>query len=116
MEKRDALYSSVRRTSMLASYGGAWGKKEIFPSEWYGEGVYLTFEGIQVLAPSQYHNLLTHMYGDYMQPPPEDKRVAHHYVDVFDLNKSYKEYMGNNIKKLTIFDIDLQASSKQEKR
>ena len=94
VHKRESLYRSVRKSSMIANHGGAWGKKEIMPLDWYGEGALLMFEGMKVSAPTQYHNWLTQVYGDYMQLPPVDKRVSHHHNDVIDLHKSYKEYVG----------------------
>lgn len=92
IQDRENLYRSVPRSGFLANYGGAWGKKEIVPADWYGEGVPLVFEGIQVMAPAKYHDWLTQVYGDYMQLPPVEKRVSHHYTDVIDLHKSYTEY------------------------
>ncbi len=38
------------------------------------------FEGDQFDGPRDYDLCLTHWYGDYMTPPPEDQRVSH-YVD-----------------------------------
>lgn len=32
------------------------------------------FDGLKVLIPSNYDEILTRAYGDYMTPPPEDKR------------------------------------------
>lgn len=75
----------------LANHCGAWGAKEIIPAYWYGEGTLMNFEGIQVSAPLCWHEWLTQMYGDYMQLPPVEKRVAHHYVAAFDLTKPYTE-------------------------
>ena len=90
---REKLYRQVKQPGrLIANHGGAWGQKEIIPQEWYGEGTPVMFEGIEVMAPAQYHNWLTQVYGDYMQLPPEEKRVGHHYVDVIDLNQSYLEY------------------------
>lgn len=90
---RDALYHSVPESKVLANYCGAWGAKEIMPAAWYGEGTPVVFEGMEVVAPVQYHNWLTQVYGDYMQLPPVEKRVGHHYADVIDLRKSYTEYV-----------------------
>ena len=90
---RDSLYKSVPSGKYTVSHGGAWGKKEIVPVDWYGEGTEVTFEGMKVMAPVQYDRWLTQVYGDYMQLPPVEKRVGHHYVDVIDLERSYKEYM-----------------------
>lgn len=89
VKKRDALMRSVTTGSRIANHCGAWGDKEIVPAEWYGEGTELTFEGMTVRAPKEYDRWLTQVYGDYMQLPPEEKRIPHHFVDAFDLEKPY---------------------------
>lgn len=94
--KRDKMHRSVTSGRYIANHCGAWGKKEIVPAEWYGEGTALTFEGLEVQAPSGYREWLTQVYGDYMQLPPEEKRIPHHYVAVFDPEKPYTEYFGGN--------------------
>ncbi len=38
----------------------------------------IKFEGYEFNAPEQYDEFLTGFYGDYMTPPPEDKRQAHY--------------------------------------
>ncbi len=91
IQKRDALYKSVPVSNYIVNYGGAWGKKEIVPADWYGQGVKGDFEGLSVTLPTCYDKWLTQVYGDYMTPPPVDKRVGHHYVDAIDLNRSYSE-------------------------
>lgn len=93
VKKREKLLKSFGESDKLANYCGAWGAKEIVPKEWYGEGVALEFEGVKVNAPAEYDKWLTQVYGDYMQLPPEEKRVGHHYTEVIDLEKSYKEYV-----------------------
>ena len=89
---REKLFKSIKRGTRLANHSGAWGKKEIVPGEWYGEGAFLEFEGIKVRCPVEYKKWLSRVYGDYMQLPPVEKRVSHHYVEVVDLDKSYLEY------------------------
>lgn len=46
--------------------------------EWFQECVLVEFEGKYYKAPKYYHDYLTTQYGDYMQLPPEDKRITHH--------------------------------------
>lgn len=48
--------------------------------EWFEDVVEVEFEGRKFKAPRGYHEYLTTQYGDYMQLPPEDKRVCHHMV------------------------------------
>ena len=55
-----------------------YGMKEVFPKEDFSASVPLEFEGRTVPAPTGYQRVLTRMYGDYMQLPPEDKRKTHH--------------------------------------
>lgn len=92
--KRDELLKSVPENDMVTNYGSAWENREIVPESWYGQPVKLSFEGLQVNAPAQYDKLLTQIYGDYMTPPPAQKRVGHHYTDVIDLERPYTEYFG----------------------
>lgn len=92
LAKREKMYRATRESIYWVNYGG--GIKEIVPAEWYGEGTNVEFEGMQVTAPAEYDKWLTQVYGDYMQLPPVEKRVGHHYVDVIDLKKPYTEYVG----------------------
>lgn len=91
---REKAIKAYKKGKKLANHGGAWKGREIVPSEWYGEGVMVDFEGIKVRIPSHSDRWLEQVYGDYMQMPPEEKRVAHHYTEVVDLRHSYKIYKG----------------------
>ncbi|MDO4413587.1 MAG: LicD family protein [Erysipelotrichaceae bacterium] len=90
---REKLFSSVPKSDLIANYSGAWGKKEIVPVDWYGNGIIVKFEGISVRIPEQYDKWLKQVYGNYMELPPVEKRVSHHYTEVIDLDKSYIEYI-----------------------
>lgn len=91
--KKNRLMSSVKKSNTVANICGAWGKREYVPAEWFGNGVMLKFESICVSAPIEYDKWLTKVYGDYMSLPPEEKRKAHHAVDIIDFDKSYTEYI-----------------------
>ncbi|MBP3370412.1 MAG: LicD family protein [Clostridia bacterium] len=41
------------------------------------------FEGYKFKMPKGYHEIMTNLYGDYMQLPPEEARVTHHFVDSY---------------------------------
>lgn len=75
----------------VANYGGAWGEKEIHPKEWVIPLTKKRFEDTEVFIPGNYDLYLRQMYGDYMQLPPVEKRVSHHYHAFVDL---YKRKMG----------------------
>lgn len=92
LEAREKLHKSVPAGNTWANYCGAWGKKEIMPVAWYGQGTPLTFEGLTVMGPEHWDKWLTQVYGNYMQLPPVEKRVGHHYAETIDLEHPYTEY------------------------
>lgn len=57
--------------------------KEIIRKEQLGMLCRLEFEGHMFMAPSGYDAWLTQIFGDYMQLPPEEKRVSHHTFKTF---------------------------------
>lgn len=89
-DKRHKKHTSGEK---YANHCGIYGKREILPTEWYGEGTPILFEGVEAVAPCEYDKVLTSVYGDYMTPPPPEKRVTLHVTDVIDTEKSYKEYV-----------------------
>lgn len=92
LEAREKLHKSVEPGTKWANYCGAWGKKEIMPASWYGRGTELTFEGLTVMGPEHWDKWLTQVYGSYMQLPPVEKRVGHHYAEAIDLETPCIEY------------------------
>lgn len=53
----------------------------------------ILFEGITFKTVEHPHEYCEHLYGDYMTPPPEDKRGDKIHAEIFDTNKSYREYV-----------------------
>lgn len=95
-EKLDSIYTKCnnKNIDILTNYCGAWGiKKESHKKSDFDDYIMLQFEDIQVKAPIGYDRVLKDTYGDYMKLPPKEKQVAHHFSDVIDTKKSYKEYI-----------------------
>ena len=63
---------------------------ERLPRECYGEAEYVEFEGRTYRAPHDWKRYLTQIYGNYMQLPPEEKRVRRHHYTVFSLKEAEK--------------------------
>lgn len=62
------------------NFTGAYKLKEIVPSDYFSEPATLEFEGISLKVPKRYEDYLIAIYGEnYMQLPPEEKRVPHQY-------------------------------------
>lgn len=51
--------------------------KYYFKKQWCAETIMVDFEGKQYPAFKQYDEYLKYQYGNYMQLPPEDKRISH---------------------------------------
>ena len=52
----------------------------IFQSEWFKDVIEVPFEDTTLFIPRAYDAYLRLLYGDYMQLPPEEKRLSHpHY-------------------------------------
>lgn len=56
---------------------------ERMPRTYFTGEQQLSFEGSLFPVPQQYDSYLTRIYGDYMQLPPEAKRVTHHRITAF---------------------------------
>lgn len=63
-----------------------------WPASYFGEGTSMEFEGKQYIVPTEWDRFLTHIYGDYMTPPPIEKRGGHSFEFVnYDRRLSDKE-------------------------
>lgn len=61
----------------------------LFPIEWFRETCEMEFEDFKVKMPIDFDKILTRLYGDYMTPPPPEKRGSTHSFYFVDLNKRY---------------------------
>lgn len=74
-------------TGSVINYGGAYGMKELFDKKILeGKAVNLPFEDVTIDMMPGYDAYLHGVYGDYMQLPPEEKRIAHHLKAFFDFS------------------------------
>lgn len=65
--------------------------REIFPVEWFTQLQRTKFEEVEVNIPTHYDEMLTAIFGNYMQPPPEDQRGTRHDLVELKLRGSEKE-------------------------
>lgn len=73
---------------------GFYNERDIFQTQWFNRYEEKVFEDLIVRIPTGYHDLLTHIYGNYMTPPPIEKRTPRH-----------KPYYINLKERLTIQDV-----------
>lgn len=70
----------------VAAIFGLYREKEIIKKEVLDEFIDITFEGMTFRAIKRYDDYLSSVYGDYMQLPPEEKRVSHHSFKAYYLD------------------------------
>lgn len=72
------------KTGHVSSLGCPECEEDWFKREWFEDTVLHKFEDAEFPIPAAYDEVLTHMYGDYMTPPPEcDKPYAPKYTRFF---------------------------------
>ena len=69
----------------------------LFPIEWFSSTIEMDFEDFKVKMPVGYDDILKRLYGDYMTPPPPEKRNSTHSFYFVDLHRRYSY---NEIRKL----------------
>lgn len=60
-------------------------EKSTLPVETTKKIITLEFEGLNMPAPAQYDEILSHRYGEYMQLPPEEDRITPHDYEAFKI-------------------------------
>lgn len=86
LEKSLKKYNS-KQTSCVVTNGSYRYEKETLKREWTQDLVEHKFENTTFMGAKDYDGYLTHLYGDYMQLPPEDKRYDKHMLLKIDFGK-----------------------------
>lgn len=66
-------------TKYVCNIYGVSGDREKIPSEYFGVARYVKFEDISAPIPEKAEEYSTHIYGNYMEYPPEEQRVPSHF-------------------------------------
>lgn len=80
-------YQSDSATHWVCLPGDYGYEGESFPVEYYGNPVYMEFEGITVPVMNNWELYLTAHYGDYMLYPPVSQRSLKHKIYSIDLER-----------------------------
>lgn len=83
MDMLSASYSNVDTRDASVVVCNDCSERWILPASMYKETIEVEFEKTKVCAPKYYHEMLTSVYGDYMQLPPVEQRVTHHAFDAW---------------------------------
>lgn len=86
-EKRMSRYSFETAENVAELCAGFYFMKKVYPRRIYDGITEVEFEGRKYLAMKNYDDYLKIPFGNYMELPPEEKRVAHHDIIELKLNK-----------------------------
>ena len=78
---------SKHSNEMRGSLAGPYGMKELYKANASTNVMLKKFETLTLPIPVDYENVLTSIYGDYMQLPPAEKRSAPHNSRVFKITR-----------------------------
>lgn len=75
IQKREAWFATQEGpySVCVATWPG-----KVFRTEWFEDLIEVPFNDLKVMIPRAYDAYLTKLYGDYMTPPPVEKRVMAH--------------------------------------
>lgn len=84
----DRLVSSLPAFSdgLVGNLYGLYGEREVVPAQVFGSGKPLAFWGKKFRAPAQAETYLTHVYGDFRQLPPPERRNSGHRIRAVSLD------------------------------
>lgn len=81
--EKEIMKNNFDESKFCGAVCGSYRKREIMPQGVYSEYIEVLFEGKSFLALKNYDYYLKHIYGDYMQLPPEEKRITHHMFSAY---------------------------------
>lgn len=95
LAKYEAIISSypVEKSDFVYNHGTPYGKHDCMPSEYYGKGTTILYEGVKVRIPEKCDEYLTALYGDWRTPPPVEEQIGKHMFEISDTKRSYTEYL-----------------------
>ncbi len=91
---KNMLYCCITRYNSIESdtvvtFGGSYVyPKESIRKKWLVERADIQFEGHSFTAPKDAYGYLSYFYGDYMTPPPEEKRYNRHKIIKIDAGEN----------------------------
>lgn len=77
------------RSLWVGNMMGNWMQREIMPRSIYDTPTAYCFEGQMIFGARDYDAYLTHLYGNWRELPPVEKRKTHHDFVRMDLEESY---------------------------
>ena len=95
VNRQIAMLSATKEenSDYIVLQGAGWGKKGKLRRETYYDRVLYDFNDLKVWGMRDYHDHLTRLYGDYMTPPPAEKRTCPHVSKLRISQDNYRRYL-----------------------
>ncbi len=90
--EKELLSSDYGLCPKTANFLGAWKDREVMEKRVFGKPVLYKFEDTEFYGPQEMDEYLTNLYGDFMTPPPPEKRVFRHNYPFLDFEVPFREY------------------------
>ena len=58
-------------------------EKETLKKAYFDDYIDVEFDGIRTMVVKRYDEVLSHVFGDYMTPPPIEKQITHHDTKIY---------------------------------
>ena len=79
LEKQERLFKEAKNDDKyILCQGAGWGEKGKLEKAVYYDRMLYSFNDLKVWGIKNYDKHLSSLYGDYMTPPPEEKRICPH--------------------------------------
>ncbi len=87
----DKIFDKLKKDEKMCSdiISFTFKKQYDFKREWLGVPVRINYDGRMLPVPQNTHETLKACYGDYMTPPPEDKRDSTHILHFLSFEEEY---------------------------
>lgn len=82
-EKILSKYPCKESEILLIPRGQHRGRVFEMPADWFSNASFVEYDDARISIPNGYDGALKMIFGDYMTPPPEDKRQPAHKMDYF---------------------------------
>jgi len=82
----DECFKKDEGENLISPYGD-YSEKEYLSKSWFDSFEYLPFEGFQVKVGKGNVDYLKQVYGDFMQLPPKEKQITHHFHYYLNLDR-----------------------------
>ncbi|MDL2276701.1 LicD family protein [Breznakia sp. OttesenSCG-928-G09] len=83
--KKHMCKHNRENTKEICTYAGAYGASEFMPNDLFCNPIEVDFDGYKFFTFKNYDMYLSKLYGDYMTPPPPEKRTGgNHFINDFD--------------------------------